>query len=118
MTDLSSIPLAELLLEITRREVILEEEFSALCAWRYTVKVSTECSDIGRRTVTAVAEKFGVSADDIMSRKRTPKIARARMVAMAGLRMAGFSLSETGRFFERDHGTVIHACKTVKNNNP
>ena len=114
MTDLSTIPLPALCAEVSRREKALEADLAAIKSWREPSPVSTACAACGHDTVATVAGKFGVAVADIMGRKRTPKVSRARQVAMAGMHHAGFSLCEIGRFFERDHGTVMHAIKTVK----
>ena len=63
----------------------------------------------------AVSEYFGVSADQIRSRRRTKQIALARQVAMyLARKLTGSSLAHIGKFFGgRDHATVVHACKTI-----
>lgn len=68
---------------------------------------------MGKKITATVAAEFGVSERLIMSRLRTPRVARARQVAMGGMWGAGFSYSEIGRFFGRDHTTVMHAVKLV-----
>lgn len=61
--------------------------------------------------VTAVAKKFSLTEDDIMGRRRTERIALARMICMAAVWQAGFSYCVVGRVFKRHHGTVMHAVK-------
>jgi len=53
--------------------------------------------------------------EDLLGRTRTKTLARARQCAMAVM-CDGFGMSSTevGRFFERDHATVLHACSTVR----
>ncbi len=64
----------------------------------------------------AVAEVFDIRMADMISRRRPVSIAFPRQVAMYLSRsMTHNSLMEIGESFGgRDHGTVIHACKKVK----
>src|ERR1700737_1602933 len=74
-----------------------------------------------RRTVTIdqiqkkVAEHFDVRLADMTSKRRPANIAFPRQVAMYLARHhTKASLNEIGDAFGgRDHGTVLHACKTV-----
>jgi chromosomal replication initiator protein len=62
-----------------------------------------------------VAEHFGVRLADMTSKRRTANIAFPRQVAMYLARQhTKDSLQQIGEVFGgRDHGTVLHACKTV-----
>jgi chromosomal replication initiator protein len=64
-----------------------------------------------------VSDYFNIHPADMLSRKRPAKIAFARQVAMYLSRnLTGASLQGIGDAFgKRDHGTVIHAIKCVKN---
>src|SRR3982075_1994668 len=63
-----------------------------------------------------VAEHFDVRLADMTSKRRPANIAFPRQVAMYLSReLTKASLNEIGDAFGgRDHGTVLHACKTVK----
>src|SRR5467141_3384849 len=63
-----------------------------------------------------VAEHFDVRLADMTSKRRPANIAFPRQVAMyLARRHTKASLHEIGETFGgRDHGTVLHACKTVK----
>jgi chromosomal replication initiator protein len=62
----------------------------------------------------AAAEAFGLSRDRLLARDRSPKVARARQVAMYLAReLTDVSLPEIGRGFGRDHSTVVHAHKRI-----
>src|SRR6267378_239528 len=63
-----------------------------------------------------VAEHFDVRLADMTSKRRSANIAFPRQVAMyLARRHTKASLNEIGDAFGgRDHGTVLHACKTVK----
>ena len=63
-----------------------------------------------------VAEYYKVKLSDMLSRRRNRSIARPRQVAMAlAKELTNHSLPEIGHAFGgRDHTTVMHACRTVK----
>lgn len=63
-----------------------------------------------------VAQYYGISAKDLMSKKRARNIARPRQMAMALIReLTQDSFPEIGQFFGgRDHTTVMHACKAIE----
>lgn len=64
-----------------------------------------------------VAEVFDIRLNDMTSKRRPNNIARPRMVAMyLSRKKTGKSLQEIGESFGgRDHGTVLHACRSVEN---
>ena len=65
--------------------------------------------------VEAVATAVGVDVEDILGEGRTTSVARARRLAMAVARWTtGWSYPEIGRFFGRDHSSVIHAVNRVE----
>ena len=63
-----------------------------------------------------VAEYFKVRVADLLSERRNRSIARPRQVAMAlAKELTSHSLPEIGDAFGgRDHTTVIHACRRIK----
>jgi chromosomal replication initiator protein len=62
-----------------------------------------------------VAEYFKIKVSDMHSKKRTRNVARPRQVAMALAKdLTQMSLPEIGEAFgNRDHTTVLHACRTI-----
>ena len=62
-----------------------------------------------------VCERYGISMDDFLSRKRNQEIAYPRKIAMYLVReMTDISLSSIGEAFGgRDHTTVLHAWRTI-----
>jgi chromosomal replication initiator protein len=64
-----------------------------------------------------VADHFDIRMADMTSKRRPESIAFPRQVAMYLARhLTPASLSSIGEAFGgRDHGTVLHACRTVKN---
>jgi chromosomal replication initiator protein len=63
-----------------------------------------------------VAEYYKVKVADVLSKRRSRSIARPRQMAMAlAKELTNHSLPEIGdNFGGRDHTTVIHACKKIK----
>ena len=64
-----------------------------------------------------VAEYFKIKISDMHSKKRSRNVARPRQVAMALAKdLTQMSLPEIGEAFgNRDHTTVLHACRTIAN---
>ena len=77
--------------------------------------------NLSRITIEAIQKKvvdyYHLRMADMLSRRRPANIAFPRQVAMYLSRiLTEHSLQEIGAAFGgRDHGTVIHACKTVEN---
>jgi chromosomal replication initiator protein len=63
-----------------------------------------------------VAEYYKIKVADLMSRRRSRSVARPRQMAMAlAKELTNHSLPEIGDSFGgRDHTTVIHACRKIK----
>lgn len=63
-----------------------------------------------------VAEYFKIKLSDLTSKKRNRSVARPRQIAMSlAKEMTNHSLPEIGDAFGgRDHTTVIHACRKIK----
>ncbi|MGF1452206.1 MAG: chromosomal replication initiator protein DnaA [Opitutales bacterium] len=64
-----------------------------------------------------VADHHKMKVSELTSRRRTANIVLPRQIAMYLCRvLTSHSLQEIGTAFgKRDHGTVIHACKTIEN---
>lgn len=95
MSDLSSIPLADLIAEIRRREHSLNPALPAA------------------QIVAAEAAATGLAPAAILGRRRTRRLAAARARCMAALYHLGYSSPEVGRVFSRHHSTVLNALKTT-----
>ena len=69
--------------------------------------------DIIKKTV---AQHYNIKISDLDSKRRTRSIARPRQIAMTlSKELTNHSLPEIGTFFgNRDHTTVLHACKKIK----
>ena len=63
-----------------------------------------------------VADYYKVRVADLLSKRRSRSVARPRQVAMAlAKELTTHSLPEIGDAFGgRDHTTVMHACKRIK----
>ena len=66
--------------------------------------------------VALVAGRCGYTSKDLRSRKRDPKLVRARQIAMYLCReLLGESYPALGRLFGgKDHSTVMHAVKKIR----
>ena len=75
------------------------------------------------RILSATARKYGVTVEDLKSKKKTDSIANARHAAVYIIRkLTSLSLKETGKIFGRDHTTALASeqkimlnIRTVKN---
>ncbi len=63
--------------------------------------------------VRTVASAYDVTPDQLLSRVRTQQIAEARQAAMRIVCDRIGNQLETARRFNRDHGSVHHARKTI-----
>lgn len=63
-----------------------------------------------------VAEYYKIKSVDLLSKRRSRFLARARQIAMAlAKELTNHSLPEIGDAFSgRDHTTVLHACRKIK----
>ena len=70
----------------------------------------------GENIQKTVAEYYKIRIGDLLSKRRSRSIARPRQVAMAlAKELTNHSLPEIGDAFGgRDHTTVLHACRRVK----
>jgi chromosomal replication initiator protein len=62
----------------------------------------------------AVCAVHRISREELLSPRRSPRIAQTRQLAMYLAReLTGLSLSDIARAFDRDHTTVMHAIRAV-----
>lgn len=66
--------------------------------------------------IKTVAEYYKIKVSDLISKRRTASLARARQIAMAlAKELTNHSLPELGRAFGgRDHTTVLHAFRKIQ----
>ncbi len=62
-----------------------------------------------------IANVFGCKVDDLTSKNRSPLIVVARHLFLVIVRKSGYSLRYTGSLVERDHATVLHSIKKIRN---
>lgn len=68
-----------------------------------------------RRILGAVSEKYGVTPDDILGKHKTKEIAWARHMAIFLMkRLTEMTYSDIGRFFKRDHSTIMTAVNKME----
>ncbi len=62
-----------------------------------------------------VAHYYNLKVSDLLSARRSRSIARPRQLAMLlAKELTNHSYPEIGHAFDRDHTTVIHACKKIR----
>jgi chromosomal replication initiator protein len=67
------------------------------------------------RIIHGIETSYNLNEGSIKSRSRTRTVAYARAKAMYWVRKElGFSYTEVGEIFNRDHSTVVHACKKIQ----
>lgn len=64
--------------------------------------------------VAGVARFYVIRVDDMMGRDRSKRFVRARSVAMLILHRRGNTLAQIGRWFGRDHTTVLHLVRKAE----
>jgi hypothetical protein len=69
-----------------------------------------------RVIVGRIAKEHGVTFEDIMGPRRLKPVVAARKAAMIAVaaHMPRWSLPQIGRFFNRDHTTIMHALGRLK----
>ena len=68
-----------------------------------------------REALRAVSTRTGVPLADILARDRRSPVAAARHEAIWRVGLAtGWSLPRLGRFFKRDHTTVLHSIREMR----
>ena len=71
-------------------------------------------SNIPKLCITEASKIYNVAEDEIVSKKRTKYIVEARQFAMWKIRnLSDLSYKLIGNSFNRNHATVIHACKVI-----
>lgn len=72
----------------------------------------------GRRALIKIASDAaadnGLTLAELQSDSRSYSVTRPRQYAMMLMLEAGYSASEIGRFFRRDHTTVLHGIRAAK----
>ena len=72
---------------------------------------------IVEKTLSRVSKKYGVSIDDIKSKKKTDSIAGARHISIYIIRkLTDLSLKEIGKIFGRDYSTIISSINKIELN--
>ncbi len=68
------------------------------------------------RIQTVVSDYFSIDRNWMTGKSRLRPLARPRQVAMFLARETGASFPVIARHFQRDHTTVLHACRVVPAN--
>ncbi len=69
------------------------------------------------KILLSISKKYGVSVEDIKSKKKTDNIANARHISVYIIRkLTDLSLKEIGKILGRDHSTIISSVNKVELN--
>ena len=69
------------------------------------------------KILSVITKHYGISIDDIKSKKRTENISNARHTAIYIIRnTTSLSLKEIGNIFGRDHATVLSSIGKIETN--
>jgi chromosomal replication initiator protein len=67
-----------------------------------------------KTAIMGVCKDYKITFEDMMSGSRKRTIVLPRMVLMYKLYQTGFTLTEVGAIFSRDHTTVINAIRKIE----
>ena len=67
-----------------------------------------------KTAIVRVCKDYKITFEDMMSGSRKRSISLPRMVLMYKLYQTGFTLTEVGAIFNRDHTTVINAIRKIE----
>ena len=96
-------------------ERLISERIKELTGVKFSLKKPDDIILISQ-IVGVVEDIFDVSIADMIGQSRLEKIACARHAAMyAAVQKRTFSIVKIGKYFKRDHSTVLHACAKIAN---
>lgn len=64
-----------------------------------------------RQLVRGIAERHGLTIDDLTGQSTAKRVVPARWEAMTALRNRGWSLTQIGNYLHRDHTTVLYGLR-------
>ena len=67
-----------------------------------------------KTAIMGVCKDYKITFEDMMSGSRKRTIVLPRMVLMYKLYQTGFTLTEVGAIFNRDHTTVLNAIRKIE----
>lgn len=68
-----------------------------------------------RAIIGVVAEHYGLTREQLLSKSRKPTLSQPRQVAMLMVRiLTGLSYPAIGREFRRDHSSVMYGCSIIE----
>ena len=67
-----------------------------------------------KTAIMGVCKDYKITFEEMMSGSRKRSISLPRMVLMYKLYQTGFTLTEVGAIFNRDHTTVINAIRKIE----
>lgn len=103
-----------LLAEVIRRKAQAEKEIEAGRKAMQLVRLMSMAPTLLDGIMDNVCSEFGQTRDDLLGISRRAELVQARHIAMyIAHQRYGVGLAEIGRYFLRDHSTVLHAVQAV-----
>ena len=96
--------------------LMCNEKITVSLAEKFVSDIITITSNIdGTKIVNSAAEKYGIAADEILGKKRSKEIVWARhMSAYVMRKLADMSFNDIGKFFNRDHSTIMASVEKIE----
>ena len=95
--------------------VPVTEEIAKSCIAELSAGAEPQSKTV-ERIISKVASKYGMTSEDIKSRKKTKEIAYARHICIYIIRnITDMSLPTIGKIFGRDHSTVMASLSVIDN---
>jgi chromosomal replication initiation ATPase DnaA len=101
--------------QVGERSFRVTPDEAAHLAQQLSAFANKSCPDRSMVIIGAVAAHYGTTITALMSTTREHPIVWRRQVAMAALHQVdGQSATRIARLFGKDHGTVLHAIRMVR----
>ena len=107
--SLKSFSSADLIAEVIRRKTEAESALAMLKSEPETIRNITD------HCVSVACDFFKKNKSDLLAQVRFADVVKVRQIVMfAAVTQYEVSLAEVGRYFSKDHATVIHSVKAVR----
>jgi len=100
---------------LAARQALLKCEITPQIIRSIYEEKNTKGNPSMKSIATAAALAFNIPVDSLCGKSRMAKVNKPRQIAIYLCKQMGLSLSEIGKFFNRDASSVANAIQTVKN---
>jgi chromosomal replication initiator protein len=102
--------------DIAARQSLLKCEITPQIVRSIYEEKNTKGNALSMKSIaTAAALAFNIPIESLCGKSRVTRVNKPRQIAFYLCKQTGFSLSEIGKFFNRDASSVASAIQTVKN---